>query len=366
MIGATMDRYVGRAVLLAILLALVCFLTLVTLFALVEELQDGAVGYGAEEAVLTVLYTTPRRIYEFVPYAVFIGALAGLGVLSSRSELTVFRAAGVSLPRAFGAAALPVALLLAANQVVGEFVAGPGEAAAATVRFEAIRSAGDASPLAGIGTRRWYREGPLFTTIDGYGGDDRLIGVRQFLIDDDRNLVFSRHARRATYAVGEGEPHWLLHDVRETRFDLDPEAAVVRTHDSLPWPTSAGPELLSARSLLEPARLSLADLRRQVDYLEREGLNSAPYAVSLWSKALQPAAVLGLVWLALGFVAGPLREVSLGARLCVGIVGGLAYNYLQELFSPMALVFGLPPLLAVAAPIAVCWLVGWVLVRRAS
>ena len=361
-----MDRYVGRVVLLAVLVTLLCFLTLVTLFAMVEELQDGAVGYGADDAVRTVLYTTPRRFYEFVPYAVFIGALAGLGVLSSRSELTVFRAAGVSLPRAFGAAALPVAVLLAGNQLVGEFVAGPGEAAAATVRFDAIRTAGDASsPLAGIGTRRWYREGPLFTTIDGYGGDDRLIGVRQFLIDGDRNLIFSRHAQRATYAADEAEPYWVLHDVRETRFDIDAQEAVVRTHGTLPWVTSAGPELLSARSLLEPARLSIADLRRQVVYLDREGLNSAPYEVSLWSKVLQPVAVLGLVWLALGFVAGPLREVSLGARLSVGIVGGLAFNYLQELFSPMALVFGLSPLLAVAIPIALCWLVGAVLVRRA-
>ena len=36
-----------------------------------------------------------RRIYEVLPYVVFLGALIGLGSLASRSEIVIFRAAGV-------------------------------------------------------------------------------------------------------------------------------------------------------------------------------------------------------------------------------------------------------------------------------
>ena len=374
MIAGGMDRHVGRTVLLAVLVTLACFLTLVTLFTLVDELQDRAPGYTPLHALLYIAYTSPGRIVELVPYAAFIGAMVGLGLLSNHGELTAYRAAGVSLLRLFGGAALPVAALLALGQWLGEFVAGPGEEAGATVKFEAARSAGSATAAGHVPFGRWHREGLLYTYIDGYGGDDRLVGVRQFQVDESRNLVFSLEAAYATFlgddseaTQGEAEPAgWLLHDVHETRFDAAPGRTVVQTHETLHWRTRADPELLNVKSLLDPGRMSVAELARQIDYMEREGLDSSRHGVAWWSKVLQPLAVLGLVWLALGFVAGPLREVSMGARLSVGIAGGLAFNYLRELFAPMAVVVDFPPWLAVAIPIAACWLVGAVLVRRAA
>lgn len=371
MIAGGMDRHVGRTVLLAVLVTLACFLTLVTLFTLVDELQERAAGYTPLHALLYIAYTSPGRIVELVPYAAFIGALVGLGMLSNHGELTAFRAAGVSLVRLFVAAALPVAALLALGQWLGEFVAGPGEEAGATVKFEAARGADAVTAEGHVPFGRWHREGLLYTYIDGYGGDDRLLGVRQFQVDAGGNLVFSRHAAYATF-LGDApqaarEPAgWLLHDVRETRFETTPDRTVVWTHDTLEWRTRADPELLNVKSLLEPGRMSVAELARQIDYMDREGLDSARHAVAWWSKVLQPLAVLGLVWLAMGFVAGPLREVSMGARLSVGIAGGLVFNYLRELFAPMAVVVDFPPWLAVAIPIGACWLVGAVLVRRAA
>jgi len=369
MIAGGMDRHLGRAVLLAVLMTLACFLTLVTLFALVEELQDRGVGYTPFHALLYVAYTTPGRVVELVPYAAFIGALVGLGVLSNHGELTAYRAAGVSLVRLFGSAAVPVAGLLAAGQWLGEAVAGPGEEAGAAVKFDAARGAGVEAASGHIPFGRWHREGLLYTYIDGYGGDDRLVGVRQFRVGEDRNLVFSRRAAFATFLGGadggvDQDSGWLLHDVHETRLDLD--STVVRVYDTLPWRTRADPELLNVKSLLDPGRMSVAELARQIDYMQREGLDSSRHAVAWWSKVLQPVAVLGLVWLALGFVAGPLREVSMGARLSVGIAGGLAFNYLGELFAPMAVVVDFPPWLSVAIPIAACWLMGVALVRRAA
>ena len=373
MIAGGMDRHVGFTVLLAVLVTLACFLTLVTLFALVEELQDRGAGYTPFHALLYVAYTTPGRVVELVPYAAFIGALVGLGVLSNHGELTAYRAAGISLVRLFAAAALPVAALLTGGQWLGEAVAGPGEEAGAAVKFDAAQSAGVATPSGHVPFGRWHREGLLYTYIDGYGGGDRLVGVRQFRMGEDRNLVFSRRAAYATF-LGDADGHaddqeppgWLLHDVQETRFDFDLGATVVQSYDTLPWRTRADPELLNVKSLLDPDRMSVAELTRQIDYMEREGLDSSRHGVAWWSKVLQPAAVLGLIWLALGFVAGPLREVSMGARLSVGIAGGLAFNYLGELFAPMAVVVDFPPWLAVAIPIATCWLVGAALLRRAA
>ena len=94
-----MDRYIGREVLLAILVVLAAFIALMTLFAILDELREDEPGYTLARAMWYVLLTTPRRIYEVLPYVVFLGALVGLGSLASHSEIVIFRTSGVSAAR---------------------------------------------------------------------------------------------------------------------------------------------------------------------------------------------------------------------------------------------------------------------------
>jgi len=357
MIGR-MDRYIGATVTKSVAVVVLCLLTLVTLFTLVDEFRDITPGYTKAQALQYVFYSTPRQLYDLMPYGVFIGALVALGILSSRTELTVLRATGVSLLRLFGAASVPVLVLVGLNQVLGEFGAPAGEAAAGTLKLQVQRGRDDGQ----IARSHWYREGSLVTNIGGFADDGALIGVRQYLVEEG-SLTLSREAARADFAPGrEGEGHWLLKDVIETRFEG--EGTSVHHHDQLPWSTNSNPAVLSAKALFDPAKLSFADLRFQIRYMEREGLDPTRYQVSFWSKALQPLAVLGLVLVALGFVAGPLREAGLGARLGVGIAVAIAFKYLGDVFGPMSLVFSIPPWLAMSVPVAVCWIAGALLIRR--
>ena len=350
-----MDRYIGATVLQAVALVLLCLLTVVTLFTVVDELRDATPGYTARHALLYVFYTTGRRLFELLPYAVFMGALVGLGLLASHAELTVLRAAGVSVGRLFGAAAAPALLLLVGNQLIGEFVAPAGEAAAGMMKLHVQRGTDDHY----IAATQWHRQGGLYTSIDGYGKDGELIGIHQYEIDAGR-LTFSRRAQRAVYKAESG--HWLLEDVVETRFAGD--LATTRRWPTLAWRSDADPQQLSAKALFDPAKLSFAELRFQIAYMRREGLDPTRYEVAFWGKALQPLAVLGLVLLAVGFVVGPLREAGMGARLTVGIAVGLAFKYLLDVLAPMSIVFAIPPALAMAVPVAICWLTGAALVRR--
>ena len=103
-----MDRHIGKTVLGAVGLVLLAFLGLVTLFALLEELGENDAGYSLLEALWYVLLTTPRRIYEVLPYVAFLGSLIGLGSLAASSEIVILRANGVSPARIFGSLTLPV------------------------------------------------------------------------------------------------------------------------------------------------------------------------------------------------------------------------------------------------------------------
>ncbi len=331
------------------------FLGLLSVFALIEEVDQRKSAYTLPEAFLYVALTLPRRSYELLPYAVFLGSLIGLGHLASRWELATLRAAGVSVQRLFAGLIWAVAGVWLAGALLGEWIAPAAEAAGKARKASVLRGGGPVT-LSG-----WYRDGPLYMQVDALSSSGDLVGVRQYWLDANGSMHRVREAASASFVPGT-EPHWLLKDVRETR--LGEQQAVAQHFPELRWRGGIDSRLVSEQALVDPQRLSIANLYHRLSYMSREGLDGGPYRLALWSRILQPAALLGLVLLALSFVLGPLRETSLGVRVSAGIVVGLCFKYLQDLFAPMSQVYGLQAPVAVALPILACWLVGLWGMRR--
>ena len=358
MMFGQMDRYIARTVFLSIVVVGVCAIALTGIFTLIDELQSREPGYTFVDALWYVLFTLPTQVYEVLPFVVFIGSLIGLGILSSQSELTVLRSSGVSLGRLFGAVCIPAVFVLLVGQLLSEYIAPRGEEVAARLKIQEQQE----SESVRLYSRYWYREGRLFTSIDGIDGDSRLAGVWQFELDEALHMVATRYAKRAIF--DEDEKSWRLEDVVETVF----ADGATRTNslDVFVWRTLAEPRLLGASVLVEPNKLSLGDLVFQINYMKREGLNPERYQIAFWMKVLQPASILGLVLIAVGFIVGPLREVGMGARLAVGFTVGIVFKYAQDLLAPMSLVWHFPAWIAVTVPIIAAWLLGLHLVRRAG
>ena len=108
----------------------------------------------------------------------------------------------------------------------------------------------------------------------------------------------------------------------------------------------------------------MADLERQIDFARTQHLGTSEYELAYWTRVLKPVTYFGLTLLALAIVLGPLRQVSMGLRLTIGIFAGLAFKYLQDLFAPAAIVFDIPALLAILIPITAYWLFAIYLIRR--
>lgn len=356
---ALADRHICRTVLLATGAVFLAFAGLLSLFALLEELNEDEAAYTLGEAAWYVLLTLPRRGYELLPYALFLGSLIGLGQLASQLELVALRAAGASMPRLFAGLAWAVLGGWLAGAALGEWLAPEAEARAETRKALALDGGGNIRLAGG----HWYREGPFYMHVGALAADGRLLNIRQYRLHASGRLQWTRRAASAEYVAGE-DPHWLLREVAETR--LDEKGAQVREFPELRWRSQADPRLLSERMLLDPRRLSLRNLHRQIAYMEREGLDPTSYRLAFWSKCLQPAAALGLALLAFAFVLGPLREAGIAVRISAGAMVGLCFKYLQDLFAPMSQVYGLDAPLAVAAPIALCWALALIAVRRAA
>ena len=348
------DRYVARSVLLAAAVVLLAMLVVVGLFALIEEVREGDEHYGFAAATYYVLLTLPRRLLEILPYGVFLGALVGLGNLASHTELAVLRAAGMSAWRILRGAFAAALVLLAFGVLCGEWLAPLAESRAEFFKNQRLQHDGDDALEGGY----WYREGDTFINFESFADDGGLFAVRQYEYAGDRHLALSRFGQRAVHE----RDAWTLLDARSSKFA--PDAVKLHREAAVSVALRADAVQLSRRVLVDADKLSALNLFRQIRYMQGEGIPVQEQLVSLWSRVLQPLAVLGLVALALGFVLGPLREVSMGTRLTVGVLVGLGFKYLQDLFAPMTLVYGLAPWLGVLLPTLACWLVAAVMLRR--
>jgi len=350
-----LDRYIGKSVLLAIVAVLGIILGLASLFALIDELNDLSATYTFLDAGSFVLLTAPRRLYDMLPMAALIGCLIGLGSLASSSELTIMRAAGVSIGRIVWAVMKPMLVLMLVGLLIGEYVAPVTENKAQADRSLAQGGGEAQSSKRGM----WHRQGEEFVHINSVQPNGLLLGVTRYRFDAERKIQTSSFARRAQYVEGK----WMLNDVSTTYFRGD-HTEVVKSPEEV-WDVSVTPELLNT-VVLAPESLSITGLWDYIHYLADQGLNNSRYWLAFWTKVLQPLVTAALVLMAISFIFGPLRSVTLGQRVFTGVLVGFVFRIAGDLLGPSSQVFGFPPLLAVVIPAGICALAGLWLMRRAG
>lgn len=350
-----LDRYVMRTVGGAMLLVMMVVLSLDLIFAFIAELDDAEADYQTLQALLYVFMTLPRRIYDYLPLGAFMGCLVGLGAMASSSELTVIRAAGVSIRRIIWSAMKPTLLVVVIGLLIGEYVAPPFERMAQSQKAVAQGAGSNIASARGI----WHREGDTFIHLNAVQPNGVLHGVSLFRFTDRRSMVTATFAERA---IHQGD-HWLLQNAVTTRFY--PQSTEREAHQQLRWDTGLSPEVLSVL-IVKPENLSMSGLFTYASYLDQQELSSASYWLAFWKKVLMPVGTAVMVLVAISFVFGPLRSVTMGFRVFTGLIVGLLFKYMQDLLGPMSLVFGFDPILAILVPILINAVVGVLLMRRAG
>lgn len=350
-----LDRYIGRSVLLGTVAVLSIVTGISILFVLIDELRTLSHRYTLLEALFYVILSSPRRIYELVPMASLIGCLVGLGALASHSELIVMRAAGISLQRILWAVMKPTLIIMLASMVLGEYIVPASESLAESRRALLQDDGTPQSQRKGP----WLRQGDEFVHINSVQPDGTLLSVTRYRFDENRRLTSASFAKKARFE----ESCIRLYEVATTYIHATHSEVITNKEEC--WQATLDPQLLVVIAV-DPESLSMQGLWRYATHLEQQGQDGNRYWLAFWNKALQPIATATLVLLAISFIVGPLRSVTMGQRLFTGVVIGFVFKIGQDLLGPSSLVFGFSPLLAVLIPAAICALAGLWLLKRAG
>lgn len=340
-----LDRYIGKTIFNTIMATLFMLVSLSGIIKFVDQLRKTGQGeYTVLGAGLYTVLSVPKDIEIFFPMAALLGALLGLGMLAQRSELVVMQASGftrMQIAASVMKTAIPLVLL---TMAIGEFVAPQGEQMARNYRAQQLVGGSLLSTQSGL----WAKDGDNFIFIERIRGDNQLAGISIYSFNKERRLQTVRYAASAEYNAD--KKLWELAQVDQS--DLtDPQQIKGSQTLTGEWNTTLTPDKLGVVAL-DPTALSITGLYNYAKYLKQSGQVSGRYELNMWSKIFQPLSVAVMMLMALSFIFGPLRSVSMGMRVVTGISFGFLFYVLDQIFGPLSLVYNIPPVLGALLPSA--------------
>ena len=349
-----LDLYVARTLLGTVTVTLSVLIGLSALIKFVEQLRKiGEGDYDMVVAFLYVILSLPRDLEQFFPMATLLGGLIGMGVLASNSELVVMQAAGLSRWNIINSAMKSTLVMILVVMAVGEWVTPISETKAKQIRTEAISG----GSLFSSDKLVWAKDGERFVSIGQVLSQDALKDIRIYTFNPDLSLQSISYANSGAF----DDDGWWLNNVDVTSFTE--QQITSESFERKRWNSTLTPDKLGIVAV-KPEALSISGLVDYVNYLESNDQDPARYELALWRKILQPVSVGVMLLMALSFIFGPLRSVTMGARVIMGVLTGFGFFILNEVFGPVSLVYQLPPFLGAILPSLLFAAVAGIMLRR--
>ena len=355
-------RYFASEIYRSVLFALLAFLALFSFFDLMSEL--GSVGrgpYQIEHVFLYVALGLPRYAYELMPIVTLIGTIYVMAQFAARSEFTVMRASSLSMGRALLLLMRIAVVLSVSTFVLGEFIAPKCTDFRENFKRRIQGAALSAEFSSGLWAKDLVRDpntreviGSRFLNARKIEPDGSVRDVSLFEFDRKMHMLARMHAARGDFLDNET---WKLSDVEEIR--LGPQVAPVtglqpvgvshRKLDSLQIRSEITPDILAVM-LADPKEMSAVDLAQFSRHLHENNQRSEQYDIALWSKLLYPLALVVMVVLALPFAYMQVRSGGLSLKVFVGIMIGMGFHLVNNLFSHIGLLNTWPPFVTAVLP----------------
>ena len=352
-ISLTLSRYFARHYLVAFLTVFMVLVCLAFAFDTVELLRRSA---GRAEATFPLVLgmavlKLPSLSQKLLPFAALFGSMLALTRLTRSNELTVSRAAGVSVWQ-FLAPALILTLLLGTVAVtVYNPVASAMLSRYAELEGKLLR--GRTSLLALSGSGLWLRdadaEGQVVIHALRVTGDGVELHDAIFLFYEG-NYRFSRRVDATTARLGDGR--WFLENVLITGPDRPAE-----TREFLELPTELTPNRIRD-SFAPPETLSFWALPGFIATLENSGFSALRHRLYFYSTLAVPFLLCAMVLIAAPFSLRLTRRGGTALLMGAGVSAGFLLYFTSDLVLALGFAGTLPPLLAAWAPTGVSTLIG--------
>ncbi|AKC31969.1 LPS export ABC transporter permease LptG [Candidatus Pantoea carbekii] len=339
-----LDRYIGKKVFNIIMIALFILLSLSAIIKFIEQLRQTWQGnYTALGAAYYTILTVPKDIEIFFSMAVLLGGIIGLGILAQHNELVVMQAIGFTHARIVLAVIKITVPLVISMMLLSECVVDNCERIARNYRTEQLYG----GPFFSKNNKLWIRDGNSFIYINHIKDNTNIVNINIYTFDAQFHLTKWLYAEQGTWNETRGA--WMLEQIDELHFKNFLQQ-VIKSHILIrEWNTNLTPDKLSVL-VLDPYSLSINGLYKYSKYLENSGQESGRYVLNMWRKIFLPFSIVSMLLTALSCIMGPLLNVSMTTRVVTGISFGFLFYVLDQIFSPLTLIFGMSSVIGAIFP----------------
>ncbi len=347
----TVRRMVYGEVIAAVGFTTLAFLALFSFIDFVDELRwvntASAQGYQVRHAVAFVATLAVSSVYELLPITVLIGSVFVMARMAQNSEFTVLRTSGLDPWRALRTMLGLGLVFTLVTFAIGDFLVPLADRAGQFLRAKYLREI--TVGQTGAWLREKQTERAFWVNVGTLQPDGSMGRIRIIEYDTAGHLTSITEAARGEFS---GAQAWTLQDVRRTEFKTrvgDTNRATIERLSEYNWPTTLTSEM-AAVALLKPDRMPIIDLLQFMRHLDANDQASQRYAIEFWRKVFYPLSCLVMVVLALPFAYLHFRTAGISRYVFIGVMTGISFFLLNNLFGHFGNLRNWWPWLAAAAP----------------
>jgi len=354
------ERYITKTLLSFTFVVLVIWLGVYSFFNFLSEMNSiGQVNYTMLEALRYIILQMPEVVYKHASPVILLGCVLGMGHLATTNQLLVLRISGVSIFKLTLFTIKTALVFVIVAIAIGEIFAPLASEEAERGRSKALDIAIASQSQEGF----WIRDGESFinvqTNIDGETFKDVTI------IEVNSSNKIST-VMTSEVAIFDGKS---MNMKNTDIFYIDDSKEIDEI--SLNKPNFYNKAVSFDQDLIdslkkEPEELTTWNIWKQMRFLTDNKLRSGIFEVEFYKRLIKPITLVAMILLAMLFIFGSTRDVTLGRKIFFGIALGLSFELLSRIGGAMALSFDFNPVLSAVLPTIVVMSIALILLIQKS
>ena len=354
------DRYIAKTLLSYTLVVLVVWLSIYSFFNFLTEINVvGQESYTILSAIKYIILKMPEVTYSQASPVILLGCVLGMGHLATTNQLLIFQISGASILKITGTTLKNALIFVIAIIAIGELLAPMSSNFAELGRSNALGNNVLTTSQEGF----WIRDGDNFINVKKNIDGKLFSGITVIEVNSSNKIERVIKSENAVFDGNSldmsGTDIFSISD--ESFFDN----ISLKERNSYNKTVSFDQDLIDSLKK-EPKDLTTWTIIKQIQFLSDNKLRSEVFEVELYKRLIKPVTLVAMILLAMLFIFGSTRDITLGRKIFFGVALGLSFEMLSRIASAMALSFDFNPLMSAVLPSTLVMLISITLLIQKS
>jgi lipopolysaccharide export system permease protein len=285
----------------------------------------------------------PEVAYDQASAVILLGCILGMGHLATTGQLLIFRVSGLSVLRITWLTIKNALTFIFLLILIGETFAPILTQYAESERSTALGQNSLSASQDGF----WIRDGDNFINVENNIDGSSFSGIT--IIEVDKTNKINRVISSENGNFDRKSLKLIETDIFSIEKKNEFENISIKERNIYDKSVAFDQDLIASLEK-KPKDLSTLTILKQIQFLSENKLRAGIFEVELYNRLVKPISLIAMILLAMLFIFGSTRDVTLGRKIFFGVAIGLSFELISRIGGAMALSLEFSPLISSFAP----------------